>query len=58
MAGRIYEVMNPWADVDPIPQRGLGERLNTLECKKIELPAYWDKLVAKSINIVPSYLRY
>jgi len=32
-----YEVMNPWADVDPIPPRSISQRLDTLDGKKIGL---------------------
>ena len=32
-----YEVMNPWADVDPIPPKGITPRLNSFEGKKIGL---------------------
>jgi hypothetical protein len=32
-----FEVLNPWAEVDPIPPRGISTRLNTLAGKKIGL---------------------
>jgi hypothetical protein len=32
-----YEVLSPWADVDPIPLRGLSPRLQSLAGKKIGL---------------------
>ena len=32
-----YEVMNPWADVDPIPPKGITPRLNSFDGKKIGL---------------------
>ena len=32
-----YEVLNPWADVDPIPPKGISPRLNSFEGKKIGL---------------------
>ncbi len=32
-----YEVLSPWADVDPIPVRGISPRLDTLAGKKIGL---------------------
>ena len=32
-----YEVLNPWAEVDPIPVRGISPRLDTLAGKKIGL---------------------
>ena len=30
-----YEVLNPWAEADPVPLKGLSPRLDTLEGKKI-----------------------
>jgi len=32
-----YEVLSPWAEVDPIPLRGISPRVETLEGKKIGL---------------------
>ncbi|MBN2241386.1 MAG: hypothetical protein JW793_01755 [Acidobacteria bacterium] len=32
-----YEVLSPWAEVDPIPLRGISARVDTLEGKKIGL---------------------
>jgi hypothetical protein len=32
-----YEVLSPWAEVDPIPLRGISPRLDTLAGKKIGL---------------------
>ena len=32
-----YEVLSPWADVDPIPVRGISPRLDSLAGKKIGL---------------------
>ena len=32
-----YEVLSPWADVDPIPLRGISPRLDSLSGKKIGL---------------------
>ncbi len=32
-----YEVLNPWAEVDPIPLRGLSPRLTDMTGKKIGL---------------------
>ena len=34
---RKYEVLSPWAEADPIPLKGLSERLANLECKTIGL---------------------
>lgn len=32
-----YEVLSPWAEVDPIPLRGISARVDTLAGKKIGL---------------------
>jgi len=32
-----FEVLSPWADVDPIPLRGISPRIPTLEGKRIGL---------------------
>jgi hypothetical protein len=32
-----YEVLSPWAEVDPVPPRGLSPRLSSLDGKKIGL---------------------
>lgn len=33
----LYEVMNPWADVDPMPLRGIAPRAADLKDKKVGL---------------------
>ena len=33
----LYEVLSPWAEVDPIPLRGISPRLDSLSGKKIGL---------------------
>jgi hypothetical protein len=35
--GGQYEVMNPWADVDPFPPKGISLRLDSPDGKKIGL---------------------
>ena len=37
MTGSQYEVLNPWAEADPIPLRGISPRLTDLKGKKIGL---------------------
>ena len=32
-----YEVLNPWAEVDPIPTRGISPRISDMNGKKIGL---------------------
>lgn len=36
-SGSRYEVLSPWAEVDPMPMRGISPRLDTLAGKKIGL---------------------
>jgi hypothetical protein len=31
----VYEVLSPWAEADPVPARGLAERVNDLSGKRI-----------------------
>ncbi len=33
----LYEVLSPWAEVDPVPLRGISPRLDSLAGKKIGL---------------------
>jgi hypothetical protein len=33
----VFEVLSPWADVDPIPVRGISARIDSLSGKKIGL---------------------
>lgn len=35
--GGTYECLSPWAEVDPIPLRGINERLPSLEGRRIGL---------------------
>jgi hypothetical protein len=34
---QLYEVMNPWAEVDPIPLKGIAPRVKDLSAMKIGL---------------------
>ena len=42
-AERQYEVLSPWADVDPKPLRGISPRVDTLEGKHIGLFANYKR---------------
>jgi len=44
-----YDVLSPWAEVDPIPPRGISPRVNSLAGKKIGL-FYNMKRAAKPIQ--------
>lgn len=48
-----YEVLSPWAEVDPIPLRGISERIDSLAGKKIGLFANYKRAalpIAQSIE--------
>ena len=48
-----YEVLSPWAEVDPIPLRGISPRVDTLAGKKIGLFANYKRAalpIAQSIE--------
>jgi hypothetical protein len=38
-----YEVLSPWAEVDPVPMRGLSPRLDSLAGKKIGIFANYKR---------------
>lgn len=49
----VHEVLSPWADVDPIPLRGISPRINTLAGKKIGLFANFKRAavpIAKEVE--------
>ena len=56
-AGDQYEVMNPWADVDPIPPRGISPRLDTLDGKKIGLFANSKRSAVPQAKMVEKKLK-
>ena len=48
-----YEVLSPWAEVDPIPVRGISQRIDSLAGKKIGLFANYKRAalpIAESIE--------
>jgi hypothetical protein len=52
-----YEVLSPWAEVDPIPLRGLSPRLDTLAGKKIGLFANFKRAARPIIAEVEKKLK-
>ena len=53
-----YEVLNPWAEADPIPMRGISPRVADLGSKTIGLFATTFKVAAKPIlDVVERKLR-
>ena len=52
-----YEVLSPWADVDPIPVRGISSRLDSLEGKKIGLFANFKRAAVPIVAEVEKRLK-
>jgi len=52
-----YEVLSPWAEVDPIPLRGISARLNSMEGKKIGLFANFKRSAVPQANMVEKKLK-
>ena len=49
----IYEVLSPWAEADPVPQRGLiAERLKDLAGKKIGLYHMWKRASKPTLGVL------
>jgi hypothetical protein len=56
-APQQYEVLSPWAEVDPIPLRGILPRLDTLAGKKIGLFANFKRAARPIIAEVEKKLK-
>jgi hypothetical protein len=52
-----YAVLSPWADVDPIPVRGISPRVDTLAGKKIGLFANFKRAAIPIKNEVEKRLK-
>ena len=53
-----YEVLNPWAEVDPIPLRGISPRVTgTLEGKKIGLFVNYKRAAKPMLDVVSKRLK-
>lgn len=52
-----YEVLSPWAEVDPIPLRGISPRLDTLAGKKIGLFANFKRAARPMAAVVEKKLK-
>ena len=52
-----YEVLNPWAEVDPIALRGLTERLPDLAGKKIGLFHMWKRASKPMLTVIERKLK-
>ena len=47
-----YEVLSPWAEIDPVPLRGISPRITDLEGKKIGLFANSKGLAHPILSVV------
>jgi hypothetical protein len=52
-----YEVLNPWAEVDPIPLRGISPRLADLKGKRIGLFCNYKRAARPILTIVEEKLK-
>jgi len=52
-----FEVLNPWAEVDPITPRGISPRLNTLSGKNIGLFANFKRASRPIVAEVEKHLK-
>ncbi len=52
-----FQVLNPWAEVDPIMPRGISSRLNTLAGKKIGLFANFKRAARPIVTEVEKRLK-
>jgi len=52
-----YRVLSPWAEVDPIPQRGIAERLDSLDGKTIGLFANYKRASVPIVEAVGRRLK-
>jgi hypothetical protein len=52
-----YEVLNPWADADPKPLKGIAPRVTTLAGKKVGLFFNSKRVAYPTLTAVRSYLQ-
>jgi len=52
-----YEVLSPWAEVDPIPLRGISPRVDTLAGKKIGLFANFERAARRIQSYVEKKIK-
>ena len=53
----VYEVLNPWAEADPIPSRGISARVNDLAGKKIGLYRNGKRAAEPTLKVVEDRLK-
>lgn len=52
-----YEVLNPWAEVDPVPLKGLAPRLNNLSGKTIGLYCNFKEAAKQILTVLERRLK-
>ena len=52
-----FEVLSPWASVDPMPPRGISPRVDALDGKKIGLFANFKRSAVPQANMVEKKLK-
>jgi hypothetical protein len=52
-----YEVLNPWAEVDPVPLRGISPRLTDIAGKRIGLFSTWKRAAKPILTAVEMKLK-
>jgi hypothetical protein len=52
-----YAVLNPWAEVDPIPVKGISPRLNTLSGKTIGLYCNFKEAAKQILSVLERRLK-
>jgi hypothetical protein len=57
MSDGIFEVLSPWADADPVPLKGLTQRIGDLSGKKIGLLRNGKRAAEPILTVVEKLLR-
>ena len=57
MSSMQYEVLSPWAEVDPVPWKGISPRLSDLSGKKIGLLRNSKRAAEPSLRMVADKLK-
>ena len=52
-----YDVLSPWAEIDPVPLRGVTSRLDNLENKKIGLYCNFKEVARPLLTALENKLR-
>ena len=52
-----YEVLSPWAEIDPIPAKGISPRLNELTGKKIGIFCNYKRAARPVLTVVEKKLK-